>query len=50
MCMTCGCGQPHESHGNSDNIVYEDLKKAADAENISPEEALKNMQDSIGNA
>jgi hypothetical protein len=43
MCMSCGCGEPHESHGDKRNIVYADLKKAADASKISVKEAVQNI-------
>jgi hypothetical protein len=43
MCMSCGCGEPHETHGDKRNIVYADLKKAADASNITVKEAVKNI-------
>lgn len=43
MCLTCGCGEPHDDHGNPDQITYEDLKKAADANGISVEEAANNI-------
>jgi hypothetical protein len=39
--MPCGCGEPHESHGDERNIVYADLKKAADASKISVKEAVQ---------
>ena len=50
MCMTCGCGEPHEQHGNPDNITYEDLEKAAKAADMSAQDALTNMNDSIAKA
>jgi hypothetical protein len=43
MCMTCGCGEPHERHGSARNITYEDLKKAADASKIPVKEAIQNI-------
>jgi hypothetical protein len=43
MCMSCGCGEPHETHGDKRNIVYADLKKAADASKISVKEAVQNI-------
>lgn len=43
MCMSCGCGVPNESHGNPDNITLDDLKKAAKAANIEPEQAADNI-------
>jgi hypothetical protein len=50
MCLTCGCGQPHETHGNPDNITYEDLEKAAKAGEVSVADAAKNIQDGLANA
>jgi hypothetical protein len=43
MCMSCGCGEPHDSHGDKRNIVYADLKKAADASKISVKDAVQNI-------
>ncbi|HWO70525.1 MAG TPA: hypothetical protein VNP94_07210 [Actinomycetota bacterium] len=42
--MTCGCGEPHEDHGDPANITYEDLKKAADAAQVSVQEAVENIR------
>lgn len=47
MCMTCGCGEPHDDHGNPDNIVFEELRKAAEAADIPPKKALENMNETI---
>ena len=47
MCMSCGCGEPHERHGDRRNIVYSDLKKAGDASKISVKEAVKNIQTTL---
>ena len=44
MCMSCGCGEPHESHGDKRNIIYADLKKAGDASKISVKEAVRNIE------
>jgi hypothetical protein len=49
MCLTCGCGQPHEDHGNPDNFTYEDLEKAAEAGEVSVADAVKNIQDGMAN-
>jgi hypothetical protein len=43
MCMSCGCNEPHEQHGDQRNIVYEDLKRAADASNTSVKEIVSNI-------
>ena len=47
MCMTCGCGEPNATHGNPDHITYDELKKAADAAEISVEEAADNLQETL---
>ncbi len=44
MCMTCGCGEPHENHGDPAHITYEDLKRAAEAAQISVTEAADNIK------
>jgi hypothetical protein len=45
MCLSCGCGQPNEDHGNKDHLTMTDLEKAAVAGNITTEEAAKNIQE-----
>ena len=44
MCMSCGCGEPHEPHGDQRNITYADLKKAADASKIPVRKAVQNIE------
>lgn len=44
MCMSCGCGTPEDDHGNRDNITRDDLQKAAQAANISQEQAAENIR------
>jgi hypothetical protein len=50
MCYTCGCKLPYEDHGDPDNIVEEDLKKAGETETIKRagvEQAKMNMLELI---
>ena len=47
MCLSCGCGKPSEAHGNSDHIVIHDLERAAEAANISVQQAAENIQKSV---
>jgi hypothetical protein len=50
MCYTCGCKLPYERHGDSANVVEEDLKKAGQTEAIKRagvEQAKKNMLELI---
>ena len=43
MCMNCGCGQPHDDHGKSDNITLEDLRLAGDANGQSLRESAQHI-------
>ena len=48
MCLSCGCGQPNDKHGNPNNITMDDLQKAAQAANENIQDAAKNIADSVG--
>jgi len=50
MCLTCGCGEPNADHGDPAHITYDDLKKAADAAEISIDEAVKNFDQTVQKA
>ena len=43
MCMSCGCGEPNETHGSSDNITLEQMERAASAADIDVETAADNI-------
>jgi hypothetical protein len=44
MCLNCGCGRAHDTMGKPGvNITYEDVKRAADANKMSVQEALSTM-------
>jgi hypothetical protein len=45
MCMTCGCGEPNEDHGDKANITYDQLQAAGQAADIDPEQAADNLHD-----
>jgi hypothetical protein len=45
MCLSCGCGEPNERHGNEANITMDDLRRAAEAANVDPEQAADNVHD-----
>lgn len=47
-CLTCGCDQPHNEHGDPRNITWEELVDAAEAAGTSPEEAWANAEHAIG--
>ena len=43
MCLSCGCHERYESHGNPDNITMDDVRAAASAAGITPEEVVENI-------
>ncbi|MEO6458088.1 MAG: hypothetical protein ABIO92_07410 [Chloroflexia bacterium] len=45
MCLSCGCGEPNEKHGNPDHITLDDLKRAAKAAGVETEQAADNIHD-----
>lgn len=50
MCLTCGCGEPNADHGDPAHITYDDLKRAADAAEISVDEAVANLNEGVRKA
>lgn len=55
MCLTCGCGQAHDSHGDPEYLTIdklqqsEDYKKSAAKDNLSSEQAVKNTLEALEN-
>lgn len=45
MCANCGCGIPEDKHDDDRNITWSEVKAAAEANNQSPSEAIKNMEE-----
>jgi hypothetical protein len=43
MCLSCGCGRPHDTHGDSRHITYEDVVAAGQAADLAPGEAASNI-------
>ena len=43
MCLNCGCGKPHDSHGNPANITAEVLERAGRANGQSMETSARNI-------
>jgi hypothetical protein len=43
MCLSCGCGEPNERHGDDRHITQDDVDNAAKAANISSSEAARNI-------
>lgn len=50
MCLTCGCGEPNDDHGDPNHITYEDMKKAAKAAGVTVQEASTNLQGTLKKA
>lgn len=47
MCLSCGCGEPNERHGDDRHITQDDLNAAAQASEISPKQAAQNILDGL---
>ena len=43
MCLSCGCGEPDDNHGDPRHITTEMLEAAAEAAEITTEEAANNI-------
>lgn len=50
MCLDCGCGELNESHGDSRHITMDSIQSAAQAAEISVEEAIRNISDGLRQA
>ena len=50
MCLDCGCGELNESHGDSRHITMDSIRSAAEASEISVDEAINNMSDGLRQA
>jgi len=50
MCLDCGCGEPNERHGDERHIIHDDVRAAAEASELSVEEAARNISDSLKQA
>ena len=50
MCLDCGCGEPNERHGDDRHITMDDVKAAAQASEISVDEAARNISDAMRQA
>jgi hypothetical protein len=50
MCLDCGCGELNESHGDSRHITMDSIRSAAQASEISVDEAIRNVSDGLRQA
>lgn len=45
MCISCGCGNPTDNHGDKRNITLQDIDEAAQAAGTTREKVLQNISD-----
>jgi hypothetical protein len=50
MCLSCGCGEPDADHGDSRHITMAVLRQAAEAAEITPQEAADNIKATLAKA
>ena len=50
MCLSCGCGKPNDTHGDDRHITQDRLNQAAQAAEISPQQAAQNIVDGLRQA
>ena len=43
MCLSCGCGEPDDNHGDDRHITLEMMQAAAEAAEITTDEAGHNI-------
>jgi hypothetical protein len=43
MCLSCGCGNPNDDHGDQRNITMDDLNQAAQAAGTTRDKVLQNI-------
>ena len=47
MCLSCGCGEPDDNHGDDRHIILSELQAAAEAAEISTDEAAHNIVEAL---
>ncbi len=47
MCMTCGCSEWDNDHGDPKNITYHRLVDAAEAGGVTIEEAARHLHEGV---
>lgn len=50
MCVTCGCGIPEDKHGDDRNITLSEVQAAAEAAEISIDDAVANLNKGVVDA
>ena len=47
MCVSCGCGEVHDAHGDPRHLTLEDLEQAAEAAHLTVEQVVQHIQTSV---
>jgi hypothetical protein len=47
MCLSCGCGEPNEKHGDDRHITQDQINAAAQAAEITPMQAAQNIMNGM---
>lgn len=47
MCVSCGCNQPNDNHGDRRNITMDSIRAAAQAANTDEQTVARNIQQSL---
>lgn len=47
MCVSCGCGQVNDNHGDRRNITMDDVRAAAQAANSDERTVAQNIQQGV---
>ena len=50
MCLSCGCGKPNEDYGDKRHITMEELDQAAKAADITRDQAVQNIVNTVAQA
>jgi predicted nucleic acid-binding Zn-ribbon protein len=50
MCLDCGCGELNDGHADSRHITMDSIRSAAQASEISIDEAMRNISDGLKQA
>jgi hypothetical protein len=48
MCVSCGCGQVNDNHGDRRNITMDNIKSAAQAAGTDEQTVAQNIQQGVG--
>jgi hypothetical protein len=49
MCANCGCGIPEDKHDDDRNINWSQIVASAEANDMTPDQAVQNMQEMARN-